>query len=416
MRFLHVADIHLGNYQYNNKQRYNDFFLAFKQVAELAVTQQIQVCIVAGDLFHKAAVDALTLLQAEDCLKVMREAGIRVLAVAGNHDRIRYGDTFSWLEYLQKNDYLTLLQPSFSDGQQSCIIENETYIDLDGVRFIGVPYFGSGSRTAFERVAIDLDQLDDDGIHFTVLITHTGIEGQIPAASGCVALADLQKLRSYIDYFATGHLHKPFVVDDWIYNPGAIENCDFNEENYRSLGKGVFIVEVGSNGQAQIDKRPFHGRPFYTLIFAVDAYLQPDELVRNLTDLVRNESLKWINDEAHMPVVRVILRGNLPFDRTQLDIEQIRYKLESEIRCLLLKMQVEINGFEANVDTSQEIGFDVLERQIFEEFARSDSRYSNAAESWAALMREVKTVALNENSPEYIYERLQTQMRLHGNE
>jgi len=93
MRFLHVADIHLGNYQYNNKQRYNDFFLAFKQVAELAVTQQIQVCIVAGDLFHKAAVDALTLLQAEDCLKVMREAGIRVLAVAGNHDRIRYGDT-----------------------------------------------------------------------------------------------------------------------------------------------------------------------------------------------------------------------------------------------------------------------------------------------------------------------------------
>ena len=131
---------------------------------------------------------------------------------------------------------------------------------------------------------------------------------------------------------------------------------------------------------------------------------------------MRNESLKWINDEAHMPVVRVILRGNLPFDRTQLDIEQIRYKLESEIRCLLLKMQVEINGFEANVDTSQEIGFDVLERQIFEEFARSDSRYSNAAESWAALMREVKTVALNENSPEYIYERLQTQMRLHGNE
>src|SRR5436190_1198662 len=87
MRFLHVADIHLGNYQYNNKQRFNDFFLAFKQVAELAVTQQIQVCIIAGDLFHKAAVDALTLLQAEDCLEIMREAGIKILAVAGNHDR-----------------------------------------------------------------------------------------------------------------------------------------------------------------------------------------------------------------------------------------------------------------------------------------------------------------------------------------
>jgi len=81
MRFLHAADIHLGNQQYNHDERFNDFYRGFQKVAQCAIDEAVTVCLIAGDLFHKVAIDSFTLIQAEHELQRMQNAGIRVLAV-----------------------------------------------------------------------------------------------------------------------------------------------------------------------------------------------------------------------------------------------------------------------------------------------------------------------------------------------
>ena len=160
MRFLHAADIHLGNQQYNCSERFNDFYRAFQQITQTAIDQQVDVCILAGDLFHKSAVDPLTLMQAENCLRAMQEAGIRVLAVAGNHDRQRYQDNRTWLHYLAWNKRLTLLEPALMPEEPNCLVADKCYVDIGGARFIGIPYFGAATTAVLQKVIEELPLLD----------------------------------------------------------------------------------------------------------------------------------------------------------------------------------------------------------------------------------------------------------------
>lgn len=409
MRFLHAADIHLGNKQYNLEERYDDFYFALEKVTQAALDQKVSVCVIAGDLFHKSAVDPYTLLLAEQCLKRMREAGIYVIAVAGNHDRQRYRDDRSWLHYLDWNGYLKLLEPQHAADGAIHLIAGQSYVDVNGVRFIGVPWYGAATNTVLQRTAEHMPLLDWSDIHYTVLITHAGIEGEIPDVPGCLKMSDLAPLRQYVNYVATGHLHKPFVKDQWIYNPGAIENCDFNEELYRKDGKGAFVVDVADDGSVAIEKQIIPGRPFHTMKFITDTFLTTADLTNALRHALISECQKWEPSETQ-PVVRVLLRGNLAFDRTLIDVETLRQNLQSDIDCLYLRLEMQANGFAADIDTADAPTFEALELQVFEEMARQNAHFSNTAESWGVFMQDVKELALREEPPEQIYERLRIQL------
>ncbi|MFC2055745.1 exonuclease SbcCD subunit D, partial [Chloroflexota bacterium] len=114
--FLHFSDVHLGYQQYGDRERFNDFGRAFLKAVDFAVAKQVDFVLVSGDLFHKSAIDPPTLLQAANGIDRLRNAGISVVAVAGNHDRAKYRDRYSWLDYLAERGYITLLSPSFEEG------------------------------------------------------------------------------------------------------------------------------------------------------------------------------------------------------------------------------------------------------------------------------------------------------------
>ena len=62
-KFLHIADCHLGYRQYNLAERYNDFGRAFHRMIDIAIAEKVDFVLLAGDLFHKRAIDALTLIK-----------------------------------------------------------------------------------------------------------------------------------------------------------------------------------------------------------------------------------------------------------------------------------------------------------------------------------------------------------------
>lgn len=69
---------------------FQDFGLAVEKIVDCAVEEQVQVCLLAGNLFHKSSIDPATLIQAEAQLSRLHDHGIVTIAISGNHDRPRY--------------------------------------------------------------------------------------------------------------------------------------------------------------------------------------------------------------------------------------------------------------------------------------------------------------------------------------
>ncbi len=407
--FLHIADIHLGFQQYGSATRFDDFGRSFIKAAEYAIEREVDFVIIAGDLFHKATIDPSTLLQAVGALDKLRKADIQVVAIAGNHDRARYKDTFSWLDFLSERGYLALLSPVFGeDGIELSPWDgyDGAYIDIEGVRVIGVPYLGSGIHAILDDLSVEISRLPDPAITFTILLLHAGISGEMPRITGGLTQNELADLKGDVNYIALGHLHKPFDRDDWIYNPGSLEICGMDERRWRG---GYYHVSVGdpdhSNLWARHIRHPH--RSFYRLDFAVDEYKQFDELLGSLRSQLELETESFKSSDLS-PVIEISLTGVIDFDYADLDIDRIRQTAD-EILSPSIPPRVR--------NVTRPLGFDMphiehgsrreLEKAIFKELAMRDGRFDRHADQLSSLMSEIKKEVLTGSPPELIIARVQ---------
>ncbi|MGB6423382.1 MAG: DNA repair exonuclease, partial [Anaerolineales bacterium] len=205
--FLHFSDVHLGYQQYGDRERFNDFGRAFLKAVDVAIEKRVDFVLISGDLFHKSAIDPPTLLQAANGIDSLRNAGISVVAIAGNHDRAKYRDHISWLDYLAERGYITLLNPSFEeagivlkpwDGHAGA------YVDFGPVRVLGVPYLGSSIKTVVAELPSALDAIRDENVRFNILMMHAGLEGEMLHVTGELTQNELNSLHEHIDYLALG--------------------------------------------------------------------------------------------------------------------------------------------------------------------------------------------------------------------
>lgn len=397
--FLHLADAHLGYQQYQSQERLKDFSRAFRQPIEDAIDKQVDFVLIAGDLFHKAAINPITLLQAKQPLDQLREANIPAIAINGNHDGTRYGHQFSWLDYLETDGCLTVLKPTFSKGGHIELTPSNGrrggYIDLKEVRVIGLNYLGASTPAILTELPAVLETLPQPK-QFTVLMAHFGLEGEVPNLNGAISHQTIAPLKKHINYLALGHVHKPVAHDGWIYNPGSLEACGIDERRWRG---GWYHVTVDS-GAHETKHIKSNRRPMHRIKIEVDRYETP----ATLYDAVRSE----LNDHkkamlGHLkPVVQVWLEGVLAFDRHDLDTGYIEAMLVEIIDPLKALVRNNTRSTEYEVVMDERLDRADLERNVFADLIRRDSRYRNQAEAWAALMLEVKTMVLSGNAPEDI--------------
>jgi DNA repair exonuclease SbcCD nuclease subunit len=226
-RFLHFADVHLGYRQYGLSERADDFARALLHVVDAAIQHKVDFVILSGDLFHKRAIDALTLNQAFRSLERLAEAAIPVIAVEGNHELAHYGEGLGWLQFLAQRRLINLLKPEFHEGTVILApYENRrgSYLDvLPGVRVHGLRYMGAATAATLPAYAEALQGLPGDGVKYTIFVAHTGVEGVVDGDIGSPTLSQWNVLRPVTDYIALGHIHKPFQIEEWLHNPGSLE-------------------------------------------------------------------------------------------------------------------------------------------------------------------------------------------------
>ena len=89
-----------------------------------------------------------TLSQAIAQLTRLKIAGIEVIAIEGNHDKVPYGEDDSWMSFLNDQGYFYLLGSCY-DEQGKLILKEWSpespgnILVKDGIRFIGLGYLGS---------------------------------------------------------------------------------------------------------------------------------------------------------------------------------------------------------------------------------------------------------------------------------
>jgi len=110
MKFLHISDVHLGCTRYQLPESPRDFFDAWIDVLEkYAIAENVDFVIMCGDFFHKRNVPPETMNYAVAGLNLLKEAGIPIVAIEGNHDQKHSDSEYSWLRSLANWNLIYLL-------------------------------------------------------------------------------------------------------------------------------------------------------------------------------------------------------------------------------------------------------------------------------------------------------------------
>lgn len=418
-RFLHFGDVHLGFQQYGSKERFNDFTRAYMDVIRRAIDARVDFVIMAGDLFQKRTIDALTLRSAMAGLERLAQAGIPCIGVEGNHELAYYREAMGWMQFLAQRELITLLNVPFDQGQAQLtpyeIRQGGAYCEpLPGVRVYGLRYQGSATAAAIKSVGEALAQQPRDGIDYTIFVAHAGMENVLPGHTAGLSHAQVAPLRPHVDYLALGHVHKPYAFDNWIYNPGSPESCSMEEVAWAD--RGYYLVDVDT--ARRTPEVPAHlpvlqanrRRPFHRLLFKVDLCESPEMLLAQCADYIRRQA-RDLNASPDLPreeqpVVELRLSGVLPFDRTALvtaPLEELIHELFGPLLCQI-KNQTTPAAFSVVADAN--LNRRELEAQIIGDLLSRDARFRENQAEWTRLLLEIKRLALTNASPESIVDTL----------
>ena len=420
-RFLHIADCHLGYWQYNERERYNDFGRAFIEVIEVALRERVDFVLLAGDLFHKRSIEALTLNQAMSGLERLRAANIPCIAVEGNHELAYHDERLGWVQMLSMRQLLILLDSPVVAGEVRLSAYSNrkgSYIEpVPGLRVHGLRYSGAVTHKIVEGYAAALAKLPSDGIAYNIFLTHAGVEGVLPDQGG-LSLRQWGHLRPQIDYLALGHIHKPYQFDDWIYNPGSLEHCNIAETAWAE--RGYYLVDVDTDRTRNAEE-PKHvarlysnsRRKFHRLSIKTDLLDTPDRLIDHCRELfkrrARDLGIQRSRPEQR-PVIEVQLHGVLPFDRNVLDLRVIEQLAVESFEPLLVLVKNLTQPTDRVIEALDGMSRTDLERHVLTHLLQQDGRYRDQSERWTDLAISLKNLALGDASPEAVVDELDNQM------
>jgi DNA repair exonuclease SbcCD nuclease subunit len=415
-KFLHIADIHLGISRYRRfgtADRTRDFFKAWDDCIErYALGEQVDFVLIAGDFFDTRRVEPQAMNHAMFGLMKLKDAGIPVVVVEGNHDQREATQQFSWLRSLANWGFIKLLEPAQDDegtirfDPWNDEARKGSYLDLDtadgGFRIFGTTWYGT---TVARQLPALVDELQKhrSAERFNVLLLHTDVEGQLNRPIPALPIAKINELKSSVDYLALGHTHKNFEIDGWVYNPGSLEACNIDE--YANV-RGAYVVEVNDGKHEARLMRDYRQRPFVRVRVEVSGRATPEELHEALFTQLRSEVQPHHPDDDPdlKPVLEITLVGSLGFKSSLLELNRLREEIKDEFDpflCIARDITVPVEYAVASGSSEHHSRAD-RERRVIESLIARDARFQEHAAEMTELMLEAKRLALAEEQPEKI--------------
>lgn len=241
MRFVHAADIHLDS-PLVGLERYagapvdllrNATREAFENLVTLCLDEKVDLLLISGDLYDGDWRDYNTGLFFCKQMSLLREAGIPVYLVRGNHDAVSR----------------ITRELRLPDNVRQLTTDQAETIHLED---LGVAIHGQGfaQRDVFENLAVSFPVPVSGWVNIGLL--HTALNGREGHDSYApCTVADLRS-RDY-HYWALGHVHAREEVSrkPWIVFPGNLQGRHVRE----SGKKGCSLVTVTHGEITEVEHR-----------------------------------------------------------------------------------------------------------------------------------------------------------------
>lgn len=284
MKFLHVADLHIGKV-INDFSMLEDQRYILSQIADMAKAGGAQAVVIAGDVYDRAIPPAEAVTLFDGFLNELSRMGIQAVIISGNHDspeRLSFGES------------LLSRQGVHIAGIQKDVL---TRVSFQGKKeeteFVLFPFMKpaqAGVRTSGEAVELLLKQYweeesvpegeileDIDILHKEkqqmqisgkwkknrVLVTHffvtdAGREPELSDSETSIHVGGLDNvdvsLFQGFDYVALGHIHKPQRIGDYpVWYAGAPLQYSFGEAG---MTKAALMVTLDGQGLKKVEKLP----------------------------------------------------------------------------------------------------------------------------------------------------------------
>lgn len=285
MRLLHTGDWHLGA-RLGNQDRLPDQFGRLEEVCRYLDEREVDVLLVAGDVFdeHRSEPLARIIARLARLLKPRVEAGMWAVFIAGNHDREHVFPLIRGLQDLVAGegrsrvvftDRPALVPVTSRSGEQVQLMllpyPTATRYDLPDQRWPSPDAKRQGLAQALRdrigelarEASLPAGQAGSTPGVPVVLCGHFLVRG---VREGLYQLSEQEDvpvepgdLPTYA-YIALGHIHKPQTVGaPHIRYCGSLERMDRGEADDRKM---AVLAEVGRGGLLDLTELPLNATPF----------------------------------------------------------------------------------------------------------------------------------------------------------
>jgi exonuclease SbcD len=274
MRFLHTADWHLGR-QIRNQSRLDEFVAVVDEVVDIALAEQVDFVLVAGDIFDTFSPHADSERVLYEALARLCSGGTRAVLLAGNHDHAPRMDALAGV--LEIAGIHSVGSPPVPDSPANAWVRVTSRDGSEEAAIVALPWIPERRVMEYERLhqggAEAMKHYADrmaDAIKWfctdafkpssiNVFTWHLMIDGAAIAEgsserklhTGHAFAVDPACLPVDAQYVALGHVHRPQHIGTagQRYYAGSLLQLDFGEAGQR---KSVNLVEARPRQGAQV--------------------------------------------------------------------------------------------------------------------------------------------------------------------
>ena len=255
MKFLHLADLHLGK-RVNGFSMLEDQAHILRQILAILDDEQPDGVLIAGDVYDKSvpSVEAVGLL--DGFLTELRARGVPVLLISGNHDspeRLAFGGRVM--------DSCGIHISPVYDGALAPVTLHDEFgpVHVWLLPFVKPAHvrrwFPDADIESYtDSVAEAIAHMDIDTAARNVLVTHQFVTGGARSGSEELSVGGTDNVDSGVfapfDYVALGHLHgAQHIGRETIRYAGSPLKYSFSEARQH---KSVTVVTLGEKGDVQV--------------------------------------------------------------------------------------------------------------------------------------------------------------------
>lgn len=255
MKFLHLADLHLGK-RVNGFSMLEDQAHILRQILAILDDEQPDGVLIAGDVYDKSvpSVEAVELL--DGFLTELRARGVPVLLISGNHDspeRLAFGGRVM--------DSCGIHISPVYDGALAPVTLQDAFgpVHVWLLPFVKPAHvrrwFPDADIESYtDAMAEAVAHMDIDTAARNVLVTHQFVTGGTRSGSEELSVGGTDNVDSGVfapfDYVALGHLHGAQRIGrETIRYAGSPLKYSFSEARQH---KSVTVVTLGEKGDVQV--------------------------------------------------------------------------------------------------------------------------------------------------------------------